>query len=68
MIKIEGDINNAYKPLLVGTSEEATRLSGANAQQVTRSASDEYPSYSWRSVKIMGFDEFIVEGFAKKKK
>lgn len=64
-IQIEGDINTSYKPLIVLSSEEATRLSEANAQQVARSASDEHPTYKWRPVRIMGFDECIVEGTAK---
>lgn len=67
-IKIEGNINAAYKPLLVLSSEEATRLKEGDAQQVTRSATDEYPNYRWRSVRIMGFDECIVEGSEKRKK
>lgn len=67
-IKIEGDINKAYRPFLVLSSEDATRLSEANAQQVTRSATDEYPKYLWRSVRMMGFDECIVEGNEKAKK
>jgi hypothetical protein len=65
-IKIEGDINSRYQPTLVRLSEEATRLSEANAQQVTRSASDEYPAYRWKAVTIMGFpDSFVVEGTPK---
>jgi hypothetical protein len=67
-INIEGDINKAYKPLIVWSSEEATRFSEANAQQVTRSASDAHPTYAWRSVRMMGFDECIVEGTPKAKK
>jgi hypothetical protein len=67
-IKIEGDINKKYKPLLTFDSQEATRLKEADAQQVTRSATDEYPKYRWRSVRIMGFDECIVEGSEKAKK
>jgi hypothetical protein len=67
-IKIEGDINTTYKPLLVLSSEEANRLKEADAQQVTRSAADEYPNYRWRPVRIMGFDECIVEGSEKAKK
>jgi hypothetical protein len=67
-IKIEGDINKKYKPLLTFDSQEATRLKEADAQQVTRSASDEYPNYLWKSVRILGFDERIVEGSKKAKK
>jgi hypothetical protein len=67
-IKVVGDINAAYKPLLVLSSEEATRLKEGDAQQVTRSATDEYRSYRWRVVRIMGFDECIVEGIEKTKK
>jgi hypothetical protein len=67
-IKIEGDINKAYKPFIVLSSEEATRLSEADAQQVTRSASDEYPNYRWKSVRIMGFEDCIVEGSEKASK
>jgi len=66
-IKIEGDINAAYRPLLVLSSEEATRLSEGNAQQVTRSAGSSYPNYMWRAVRIMGFDSYIVEGNEKSK-
>lgn len=33
-IKIEGDINKAYKPLLVLSSEDATRLSEAYLREV----------------------------------
>lgn len=67
-IKIEGDINAAYKPILVLSSEEATRLKEGNAQQVTRSAATEYPKYSWRSVRVMGFDYYLVEGSEKKRR
>ncbi len=68
-IKIDGDINGKYKPLLVLDSQEATRLKEADAQQVTRSASDEYPKYRWRSVPIGGFpDWYVVEGSEKRKK
>lgn len=64
-IQIEGDINGKYRPLLVHSSEDATRLSEGDAQQVTRSAADAHPQYAWRSVRIMGFDAYIVEGSNK---
>jgi len=68
-IRVEGDINKAYKPILVWSSEEATRLSEHDGQQVTRSATDEYPDYAWRHVPIMGFPDFyIVEGSQKKRR
>jgi len=68
-IKIEGDINAAYKPILIYNSEDATRLSEANAQQVMRSTTDEYPAYKWRTVSIGGFPDWrIVEGTPKPKK
>jgi hypothetical protein len=65
-IKIEGDLNANYRPLMALSSEEATRMSEANAQQVTHSATAEYPIFSWRVVRIMGFSECIVEGSEKK--
>jgi len=65
-IKIEGDINATYRPLLALNSEEATRLKEADAQQVTRSAATEHPNYRWRSVRVMGFDYYIVEGSEKR--
>lgn len=68
-IKIEGDINKKYKPLLIFDSQEATRLKEHDAQQVTRSAADEYPNYLWRSVPIGGFPNwYVVEGSEKAKK
>jgi len=51
-IKIAGDINAAYKPLLVASSEDASRLTAAT----------EYPNYRWRPVRIMGLEYYIVEG------
>jgi len=65
-IQIEGDVHSKFKLLLlVNSSEEATRLSEGDAQQVTHAADDAYPQYRWRSVRIMGFDAYIVEGIAK---
>jgi len=48
-------------------SRNSTRLSEANAQQVAKSAFVSFPAYAWRPVRIMGLDERIVEGTAKKK-
>jgi hypothetical protein len=68
-IKIEGDINGKYRPLLVPDSQEATRLKEGDAQQVTRSATDSHPNYLWRSVPIGGFPAwYVVEGSEKPKK
>ncbi|PYX87436.1 MAG: hypothetical protein DMG68_11755 [Acidobacteria bacterium] len=64
-IKIAGDINAAYKPLLVASSEDASRLTAPDAEQVTRSAAGEYPNYRWRPVRIMGLEYYIVEGEQK---
>jgi hypothetical protein len=66
-IRVDGDINGKYAPVMVWSSEEATRLSEANAQQVAESSFISFPEYAWRPVRIMGFDECIVEGTAKKK-
>jgi hypothetical protein len=64
-IMIDGDINGLYMPLLVFRSEEATRLSEGNAQQVTRSAFDAHREYSWKSVRLA--NDYIVEGTEKPK-
>jgi hypothetical protein len=64
-IQIEGNISTAFRPLLVLSSEKATRLIEADVQQVTLSASISYPNYIWAPVRIMGFDSYVVEGREK---
>jgi hypothetical protein len=66
-IKIDGDLGQKFRPLVVNDSQEATRLKDGDAQQVMRAATDEYPAHAWKVVPIGGFpDYFVVEGFKKK--
>lgn len=67
-ISIEGNINGKYQVKMVVAGTEATALSEADAQQVTRNASDEYREYLWRSVRVPGSQRYIVEGERKRKK
>jgi len=67
-LRIEGNINGQYSPRLVFSPDEADRLSGADAQQVIRSASQDsaYQSYLWKPVRVEGPDRYIVEGTEKR--
>ena len=64
-IKLQGSIGQKYKPFFVFRSEDATRLSEGNAQQVRCSATDAYPNYIWKSIRLSGVNEYIVEGSEK---
>jgi hypothetical protein len=65
-IKLHGTIDQGYKPLFVFKSEEATRFSETAAQQVRCSATHIYPNYTWKSIRLTGLNEYIVEGNEKR--
>jgi hypothetical protein len=67
-IKIEGDIDKAWRPLFVSERQEASVLSSANAQQAIRKLDDNHHQYKWESVPAQGKDERVIKGEEKSKK
>jgi len=62
-IKLLDDVNSPHRLAIVSRLEEATPLSNANAQQVSRDAALEYPSYRWKERSYGSY--FVAEGSSK---
>jgi hypothetical protein len=64
-IKVDGNIGNRYRASLTTRREEATILSATDSEQLLRAVSDEYATYEWLSVPVVGRGRYVVEGMQK---